>query len=73
VRVAKNCWLLLQFSKKMPKVNNRSIGENSAHLVTLSPMNTDYRGKFVLNTFSGYWNGGNLFYLPMWCGGHRLL
>jgi hypothetical protein len=32
---SQKCGLLLQFSKTMPKVNNRPLGENSPNLVTL--------------------------------------
>jgi hypothetical protein len=34
-KVAKKYGLLLQFSEKIPKVNNHPLGENSPNLVTL--------------------------------------
>jgi hypothetical protein len=34
-KVSKKCGLLMQFLKKLPKVNNRPLGENSPNLVTL--------------------------------------
>jgi hypothetical protein len=36
--VAQEFVLLLQFSKKLPKENDRQIGENSPNLVTLVPL-----------------------------------
>jgi hypothetical protein len=39
MKAAQKLWLLLQFSKNLPKVNNRPTGENLPSLVTLAVAN----------------------------------